>query len=102
MVLRARVLARLAEGRLGRLSTLVAGPGWGKTTVLNQFSHAVCVPVAWCQLRGVDADIAAFTTKLCEAIGGAFPGFGADLAHDLAGIPTPTQNWNAIARALSA
>ena len=99
---RTQILARLAEGRQGRLSTVIAGPGWGKTTALTQFVHDLTVPVVWCQLRDADANVAAFTTRLCEVLADEFPGFGADLARDLAAIPTPSENWIAIARALSA
>jgi ATP/maltotriose-dependent transcriptional regulator MalT/DNA-binding SARP family transcriptional activator len=101
MLLRTRILARLAEGRQGRLSTVIAGPGWGKTTALTQYVHDLAMPVAWCQLSGADANITAFTTRLCEVIASEFPGFGADLALDLAGIPAPNENWIVIARALS-
>lgn len=101
MVRRTPLLARLAEGRQGRLSTVIAGPGWGKTTAVAQFVQDLAIPVAWCQLSGADANVSAFTTRLCEVIAAEFPGFGIDLARNLAGIPTPNENWIVIARALS-
>jgi DNA-binding SARP family transcriptional activator len=101
MVRRTHILARLTEGRRGRLSTVIAGPGWGKTTAITQFVHDLAGPVAWYPLSAADANIIAFTTRLCEVIAGEFPGFGADLARDLSGVPTPTENAIVIARALS-
>src|SRR5579862_5862206 len=100
-VRRTQILTRLAEGLQGRLSTVIAGPGWGKSTALAQFLDDLAIPTAWCQPRSADANITAFTTLLCEAIAAEFPGFGTDLARDLAGIPAPNENWMAIARALS-
>ena len=101
MVRRTLILTRLIEGQHGLLSTVIAGPGWGKTTTLTQFAHDLAIPSAWCQLSSADANITAFTTRICEAIAHEFPGFGTDLARDLAGIPAPNENWIAIARALS-
>lgn len=100
-VRRAHVLGRLAEGTCGHLSTVIAGPGWGKTTALAQFADEQSMPVAWYQIRGADANVTAFALQLVEAIAEEFPGFGAGLIEQLAKIAAPNRNWMALARAIA-
>lgn len=101
-VRRARILARLGEGSQGPLTTLIAGPGWGKSTAMAQFADELAVPVAWVQLRDSDGNVTALALRLADVLAEEFPGFGADFERLLASIPTPADNWLTIARMITA
>lgn len=67
-ILRDRLLAALTAGVLAHPLTLLAAPaGYGKTTLLRQWAHAVPVPVAWYAIEDADNDRVRFLRYLIAA-----------------------------------
>lgn len=71
---RQEVLQRLQNGLQGRLTTVVAGPGYGKTMHLAWFVRHTDSPVAWLQVTEEDADPSRFLASVLQAIFPARPG----------------------------
>jgi LuxR family maltose regulon positive regulatory protein len=87
LVERTGVVARLARPRTGRFTSIVAPPGYGKTTALSQWSAADGRQFAWLSLDHRDNDPVVFLTYVAEALnaeGGIEPAvFDALTAGDL-------------------
>jgi LuxR family maltose regulon positive regulatory protein len=66
----------------GRHIALIAGSGYGKTSLLAAWTHER--PVAWLALDAEDADLDSFLTYLVAACEAALPGFVSE-AHGLLG-----------------
>jgi DNA-binding SARP family transcriptional activator len=79
-VTRDALVARVARGFAGRLVSIVAGAGYGKTTLLAQAVHRTEIPVVWCSLDERLATAQTLLGHLVTGIGERFPGFGADLS----------------------
>jgi LuxR family maltose regulon positive regulatory protein len=76
VVPRPRLVERLNAG-LGRKLTLISAPaGYGKTTLLAQFTADAPIPVVWYQLDASDNDPADLFDYLIVCIAGRFVGFG--------------------------
>jgi LuxR family maltose regulon positive regulatory protein len=87
-VLRPRLITRLYAGVDDKL-TLVSSPaGFGKTTLLSEFSASCDRPVAWLLIDKDDNDPIRFITYLIAAIGRVKPGFGESL-YPLFQTPKP-------------
>src|SRR3954447_19102853 len=67
IVQRERLLALLAAAN-PRVVSLVAPPGYGKTTLLSQWAAAQDVPVAWLTVDDRDNDPLVLTSYLATAI----------------------------------
>ena len=72
-----------------KLLILAAPAGYGKTSLLVDFSHHTQVPVCWYALDSLDSDPKRFIAHFITAIKGKFPAFGqmsqaalADLSQD--------------------
>lgn len=73
-VARTSLIARLCASRTEPVVAIVAGPGFGKTTLLSQWADSDERPFAWLSLDDRDNDPAIFLSCLAEAlhrIGGA-------------------------------
>jgi LuxR family maltose regulon positive regulatory protein len=70
LVSRPRLIERLNEGlRLGHRLTLISAPaGFGKTTLLSEWSAGCDRPVAWVSLDESDDDLARFLAYLVAAL----------------------------------
>ena len=77
---RPRLAAQLEQAAQGRLTLVVAGAGYGKTTVLCQMAASATVPVAWCSCDAALRSAEAFSETLIAAIGTCVPGFGETFA----------------------
>src|SRR5215467_5490171 len=88
-VARARLVAKLDEG-LARRLILVCGPaGFGKTTLLADWTRRGNRPVAWVSLDAGDNDPARFWRHVVAAMDRACPGIG-ERAGPLLGPPAPS------------
>lgn len=75
LVVRYRLFDKLSEG-LGRRLTLIHAPaGYGKTTLLSEWSARLGVPVAWVSLDQGDQDRIRFWAHTVAAFAMANPGF---------------------------
>ncbi len=73
---------------------LISAPaGYGKTTLLAQFSATAPVPVGWYQLDASDNDLATFLEYLVECVAGCCPGFGATTRALLQSIQNIEAEW---------
>ena len=77
---RARLVDRLARGVPDHpLTLLIAGPGYGKTTLLASFAEAYPPGTVWYSLGSEDADFTVFLWHLVAAMGGFSRRFGRSL-----------------------
>src|SRR4029079_684137 len=70
----------------GRLTLVVAGAGWGKTTLVAEWARAEPGPVAWFSVDATDADPVRFWGALVAALDGVTPRV-ASRAAQLLGAP---------------
>lgn len=96
----------------GRLTTLVAPGGYGKTTFLASFATDPGLrepadpgrrPVlaSWYSLDEMDGDIAVFLTHLTRSIARAVDGFGTETLKALSGVPDLESQCLVVAAAMS-
>ena len=83
-IARPALLARLDDAANRPLIRVVAGAGYGKTTLLAQWARHTTMPVAWLSLDPEDADLGRFAAHLAASIAlaapGSLPGVGILLA----------------------
>ena len=83
---RARVNLALAQALNYRLTLLLAGAGYGKSTALADLAGEAR-PLIWYQVAEEDSDLQVFLLHLCHATQEALPG--------LQGLPTPfLETWD--------
>ena len=68
LVERTRIVQRLAQPRSGRVVSVVAPPGYGKTTALGQWAATDGRPFAWLSLDRRDNDPVLLLTYVAEAL----------------------------------
>jgi len=68
LVSRPRLIERLNEGLMRRLTLVSAPAGFGKTTLLSEWVHSCGRPVAWVSLDGDDNDLARFLAYFVAAL----------------------------------
>lgn len=68
LVERRRLVDRLSRTRSGRFVSVVAPPGYGKTTVLGQWAAKDVRPFAWVSLDRRDNDPVVLLTYIAEAL----------------------------------
>jgi LuxR family maltose regulon positive regulatory protein len=78
LVPRPRLIERLDEGAQRGLTLISAPAGFGKTTLLSDWSRQSEWPVAWICLNDGDNDPASFLSYLIAAIGTVYEGVGAE------------------------
>jgi len=78
LVSRARLVSRLAESVAGPLTLIAATAGFGKTTVLTDWIHAIGdhARVAWLSLDKDDNDPVRFVSYVINALEKVEPGIG--------------------------
>jgi len=73
---REELLKQLGAARKAKLTTIVAGAGYGKSTLAAAFLADQKVPSVWYQLEETDRDLSEFITYLVAGIGMKIEGFG--------------------------
>lgn len=73
----------------GRLTLVVAGAGWGKTTLVASWARAEPGPTAWLSADATDADPVRFWGAVVAALDAAVPGLCTRPAQ-LLGVPGPS------------
>ena len=87
-VARTRLYARLDEGVRRDLTVVSAPAGFGKTTLLADWSRQSGLPVAWVSLDERDDDPVRFLSYLLAAIGTIHDGFGESTRAFLGSLPS--------------
>ena len=77
---RVSLVRALLKGLQGRLVAVVAGAGYGKTTLLAQAQLTSDLPWAWCSCDARIGDVNLLVAHIVAGIGELFPGFGAQVA----------------------
>jgi LuxR family maltose regulon positive regulatory protein len=87
---RPRLLERLAECNRRRLTTISAPAGFGKSTLLAEWSASPAArahPVAWLSIEPSDDEPVRFLGLLAAALGRAIPGAGSEALSRLRAAP---------------
>ncbi len=90
LVTRRRLTERLNRGVRGRLTLVSAPAGFGKTTLLGEWSLQSELPVAWVELDAGDNDLGRFLTYLVAAVNKVRTGIEEDILEPLH-TPQPPQ-----------
>ena len=77
---RAALVRAVLDGLEGRLVAVVAGAGYGKTTLLAQAHLVSPLPWVWCSCDARVGDVGLLLSHLVAGIAEVFPGFGAQLS----------------------
>lgn len=83
LVTRRRLIERLNEGSRGKLTLVSAPAGFGKTTLLGEWSLQGELPIAWVSLDEGDNDLGRFLAYLVAALGSLWTGVGKDALEPL-------------------
>src|SRR5690242_6617841 len=67
-------LTRILDGSSARVRMLIAPPGYGKTTLAEQWTSAEGRRVAWYPCRPSSGDVAVLSVGLAQAAVDVFPG----------------------------
>src|SRR5262245_8503232 len=70
---RSSLVERLARGDLGPIVSVVAPPGYGKTTLLSQWAEANGQAFAWVSVDEADNDPKVLLSYVAEALDGVEP-----------------------------
>lgn len=76
IVARDRLLKELEEARHAKLTAIVAGAGYGKSTLAAEFLQPLNRPFVWYQLEDTDCDLSEFITYLVAGLRNIQPDFG--------------------------
>ena len=79
LVARPQLVARLEEAARGKLTILSAPAGWGKTSLLTQWSQGSELAVAWVLLDEDDNNPTRFFRYVATALDGLSPGIADDV-----------------------
>jgi DNA-binding SARP family transcriptional activator/tetratricopeptide (TPR) repeat protein len=91
---------RLAEGASRRLTVLVAGPGFGKSTLAARIAAAR--PAAWYTVDASDRHLGTLATGIASALRLRLPDLPADVAAPVEGSIDPRDDADALSRAQAA
>jgi LuxR family maltose regulon positive regulatory protein len=93
MVSRPRLIERMNEGMLRKLTLISAPAGFGKTTLVSEWISTCGKPVAWLSLDEGDSDLTRFISYLIAAIQTIKAGLGEGLlAEHQSPQPPPTES----------
>ena len=93
---RERLFSLLSNIRNKKLTTIVAGAGYGKTTLIAQAKRHLNLKTVWYRLDESDRDFATFLSYLVAGFRGHFPGFGTRTSQRISEIQRISQDQEAI------
>ena len=93
---RSRLLPLWDEAKDKRLVTVVAGAGYGKTTLVNRASRVTDVNTLWYKLDQGDSDLITFIRYIVAGISEYYPGFGSETLKRLRLIKSLKQDQGEI------
>lgn len=103
VLLRQDLQSLVSDVRLNPLTLVVAPAGYGKTTLLSQWTQELSrtgAPVCWLSLDSGDRDPALFLAYLIGAIQTAFPDIGIDAWRILHSVANLDRDWPLVAGSL--
>ncbi len=87
LIPRSRLFPFFEEIRQKRLTTVIAGAGYGKSTLIFQATESLKMPVSWYRLDSYDTDLKTFLYYLIDGLRKHLPEFGRRTLEKLAKIP---------------
>lgn len=100
LLTRHRLLNALTDLMDRRLIIIAAPAGYGKTSLLIDFSHQVEWPVCWYALDPLDQDLFRFAAYLISALQVRFPGFGSSALQTLQNLSQEQPNLELLVAAI--
>lgn len=97
---RYRLLNALTDMMDRRLIIIAAPAGYGKTSLLIDFSHQVEWPVCWFSLDPLDQDLFRFAAHLIASLKVRFPAFGESAMQALSNLSQETPNLDILVAAI--
>jgi LuxR family transcriptional regulator, maltose regulon positive regulatory protein len=95
-MLRERLLSLMNPSAGKRLTTVVAGAGYGKTTLAAQAVSRWTVKTVWYRLDASDRDLVTFISYLVAGIRKYHPEFGADVLEYLRKVRNPADELRSV------
>ena len=89
---RSRLLALFSDLLDKKLILVTAPAGYGKTTLLIDYSNWAEIPICWLSLDALDKDPQRFITYLIAAVAEQFPNFGRRSNADLRSVTSLAQD----------
>jgi len=100
LLTRHRLLNALTDLMDRRLIIIAAPAGYGKTSLLIDFSHQVEWPVCWYALDPLDQDLFRFAAYLISALQVRFPDFGSSALQTLENLSQEQPNLDLLVAAI--
>ncbi|MBN2025680.1 MAG: hypothetical protein JW854_02795 [Actinobacteria bacterium] len=76
IIVRERLIGELERQRSAKLIAIIAGAGYGKSTLAVEFMHRLGSPFVWYQLEDTDSDLSVFISYLAAGIREIYSEFG--------------------------
>ena len=96
IVSRERLLKELYGARKAKLAAIVAGAGYGKTSLAAEFLHRLGRPFIWYHLEDTDSDLSKFLSYLLAGLGGIYRGFGQKTTTHMASVTNISEQSRAV------
>ncbi len=96
IVSRERLLVELEKAGSSKLTAIVAGAGYGKSTLAAEFLHRQGRPFVWYQLEESDSDLSVFLSYLIAGLKNLYPQFGEATLSHLASTPNVAEQSRSI------
>jgi LuxR family maltose regulon positive regulatory protein len=96
IVARQRLLEELNQVRSAKLTAIVAGAGYGKSTLVAEFLQKSGSPFVWYQLEETDSDLSVFLSYLVAGVRRIHPDFGEKTLSYLGSTSNVTEQGRAI------
>jgi ATP/maltotriose-dependent transcriptional regulator MalT/DNA-binding SARP family transcriptional activator len=96
IVTRQRLLTELEKARAAKLAVIVAGAGYGKSTLAAQFLQVSQSPFVWYQLEENDSDLSVFLSYLVAGLRGVLADFGEKTLSHLGSVSNVAEQSRAI------
>ncbi|MGE5702291.1 MAG: LuxR C-terminal-related transcriptional regulator [Clostridia bacterium] len=90
LIERPALIKMLNEGLKTKLTSITAPAGYGKTTVLSEWTRQCSCPVAWISLDRYDNDLVQFWSYVIAAVEQAYPNVSDGITPQLASLNTET------------
>jgi len=96
IVTRQRLLMELEKARSAKLAVIVAGAGYGKSTLAAEFLHASGSPFVWYQLEETDSDLSVFLSYIVAGLRNIHTDFGEKTLSHLGSVSNVAEQSRAI------
>jgi len=98
---RTELVERVVDGLAGRLVAVLAGAGYGKSTLAAQVLERAGVPWVWCSCDARLSDHGLLLAHLAAGLAERFPGFGSRLSLDGSAVDLVAELANEVAETIS-